>query len=299
MSVETYQFRVAGVDIDTGEDVSVVIEAATKAAAEVKAEQLNIDTTHIVRLKRHDDPSADEHTQFTQDAAEARSTTPTDKLIEEVVPPEEPKIKLTSAPPPPPKPQPQPEPQQAPPVLAAISRPAYSAPSVKLGGNRPTGTSALLFILAVLCGIAGGAYYVLVQQPNSASADPAHLLTGDALFDTAPEEAATTERPSQPRLNNTNAFHQRGGRSTATAPPTQPPAITPREPEPAPRATLELQSVVVSHEGRFALLNGKLTPVGETIAGYTLVSVGDDWVVLEHNGEQSVLRIVPNDDAAE
>ncbi|MFI4860359.1 MAG: hypothetical protein ACIAXF_06730 [Phycisphaerales bacterium JB063] len=297
MAIETCQFRVVGVDKDTGEDVSVVIEAATKAAVEVKAEKLNIDTTHIVRMKRADDPVADEHTQYLLDAAEARSTTPTDKLIEEVVPPETPRETFTAAPKPASLTQhtPKPTPDQEPAVIAAVSRPAYSVPSVKWSSPRPTGKSALVFVAAVLFGIAAGGYYVLVQQPMSASADEA-LLYGDDLFDTPGTTTPATDN-NRPRLNNANAFAQRqGGAPSAnhTQAPSTNQANTPRPAPAAQRVRLELQSVVVSHEGRFALINGKLTPQGGVISGCTLVTVADDWVLLERGGEQFVLRIIPN-----
>ncbi|MEM9415715.1 MAG: hypothetical protein AAGA29_09600 [Planctomycetota bacterium] len=307
MAIETCQFRVVGVDKETGEDVSVVIEAATKAAVEVKAEKLNIDTTHIVRMKRADDFVNDEHTQYLLDAAEARSTTPTDKLIEEVVPPETPRETLTPAAKPAALtshvPKPQHTHEEEPMVIAAISRPAYSAPTVKWSGSKPTGKSALIFVAAVLFGIAAGGYYVLVQQPMSASADEA-LLYGDNLFDTTNADIAVTPETTQPRprprLNNPDAFGGQRSGSNAGTPTTaaQPPsnnAAQNNSPEPdAQRIRLELQSVVVSHEGRFAVINGKLTPQGETVAGCTLVNVADDWVLMEHNGEQFILRIVPN-----
>lgn len=327
MAVETNDFRVVGVDMDTGEDVSVVIAAATKAAAEVKAEKLNIDTTHIVRMKRHDDPSADEHTQYAHDAAEARSTTPTDKLIEEIIEPETPREAPEMVMVPTPSPLPEPAPaqhaapsapaaQQPPVVLAAVSRPAYSAPTLNLGGKRPSATSALLFVLAVLLGIAGGGYYVLVQEPNAANAND--LLPPDMLFDesnTAPPPAPV----QRPQLNNPNAFGQRataGPRTTPVAPlqnapsnntpatqtpaPPQPAAT----PEPTPQATpggssgvatLHLQSVVVSHEGRFAVINGKLIAQGDQIAGCTLLNIADGRALLEKDGEEFVLEIETND----
>ncbi|XAM01043.1 hypothetical protein OT109_06575 [Phycisphaeraceae bacterium D3-23] len=305
MAIETCQFRVVGVDMDTGEDVSVVIEAATKAAVEVKAEKMNIDTTHIVRMKRADDLVADEHTQYLLDAAEARSTTPTDKLIEEVVPPETPRETLTPAPKPKPAaltphvPAPAPPPAQEPVVLAAVSRPNYASPSVKCSGPRPTGKSALVFVAAVLFGIAAGGYYVLVQQPMSANADEA-LLYGDDLFDAPDTDVTQTQNSQQPRLNNANAFGQRPGNTpNATSSHAQQPttnnAAQGERPAPATqRVRLELQSVVVSHEGRFAVINGKLTPQGDTVAGCKLVNVADDWVLMEHDGEQFILRIIPN-----
>ncbi len=313
MAVETTQFRVVGVDKDTGEDVSIVLDAATKAAAEVKAEKLNIDTTHIVRMKRHDDPPADEHTQYAQDAAEARSTTPTDKLIEEVVPQETPREKPTAYTPPAPAPaRPQPQPVEEPVVLAAVSRPAYSAPSVKWGGQRPTGRSAVLFVLAVLLGIAGGGYYVLVQEPGSAGADEADLYN-EGLFDDG-SELLVPQADTHARLNHNNAFGDRGTRPRATAqnpvtppadntPPTQAPVVRSNTPpqgadNPATPAgqpvRLELQSVVVSHEGRFAVINGKMYPQGATLHGCTLLNIADDRVLLDRGGERFTLRIVTN-----
>ena len=307
MAVETNEFRVVGVDKDTGEDVSVVIEAATKAAAEVKAEKLNIDTTHIVRMKRHDDPPADDHVQYAHDAAEARSTTPTDKLIEELIEPETPREMPTVVMVPTPSPLP-PDHNvktanaaagQPPVVLAAVSRPAYSAPTLNLAGKRPSATSAMLFVLAVLLGIAGGGYYVLIQEPNAVSAND--LLPPDELFDTPASAPPATATP-RPQLNNPNAFGQRnshGPRTTPVAPLQNAPAAnntpTPTPPaQPAANArpvTLELQSVVVSHEGRFAVINGKLVAQGDTIAGCTLVNIADGRALLQKDGEQFVLEI--------
>lgn len=315
MAVETTQFRVVGVDKDTGEDVSIVLDAATKAAAEVKAEKLNIDTTHIVRMKRHDDPIADEHTQYAMDASEARSTTPTDKLIEEVVPQETPREKPTAhQPPAPPAARPQTQPTQEPVVLAAVSRPAYSAPSVKWSGPRPTGRSAILFVLAVLLGIAGGGYYVLVQEPGSAGADEAALYD-ESLFDDGSELLAPNA-DAHARLNHQNAFGDRGTRPRTPSqspaaqlanntPPTQTPVVrsnTPAQPadNPTPPASqpvrLELQSVVVSHEGRFAVINGKMYPQGASLHGCTLLNIADSWVLMDRSGEQFMLRIVTNEE---
>lgn len=65
---------------------------------------------------------------------------------------------------------------------------------------------------------------------------------------------------------------------------------------PTVETKLQLQSVVSSHEGRFAVINGKLYKQGAAVDGQTLVSIADDWVLMEKKGEQYVLQISPRKD---
>lgn len=288
MSVQMEQFRVAGVDRETGEDVSVVIEAATKAAAEVKAEQQGIETTHIARLKQADELPPEESELFSADAAEALSSRRTENLIEEVAMavPDEP------APPKMPPPPPEAPPPVMPQVVAAISRPAYTTPVMRRDREYSSPFSAFAFVLLVLAGLCGGAYFVLVHEPNASLADEHELVFGDDLYmdPTPPIEQSPRAR--------SNAFvnGQQPARVNPAGTATRPPAELPRQAS-VDVPALVLQSVVTSHEGRFAVINGKLYKEGAQLAGCTLRNVADDWVLMERLGEQFVLEIESNDEA--
>ena len=305
MSVQTQQFRVVGVSTETGEDVSVVIDAATKAAAEVKAEQMQIETTHIVRLKQDTPEPPDEHELFSSEAAEALAGKRTDKLIEEVVPPEEPKPApaetVASA-------QSTPAPGPAQPVhpqrlVSAITRPNYAAPSTR---REPTGTEvsglrAFGIVLLVLLGISAGAYFVLVHQPKTINAEEDRLVFGENLFSEV-LEPPTLEQPQETvrdAFNNrtTNTAPEPGGPPIA---PDQQINLTPPQVDSADAASangsatkpkLKLQSVVTTNKGRFAVINGKLYEQGGDIGSAKLVSVADDWVLIERDGKQFTLQI--------
>jgi hypothetical protein len=289
MSVQTQQFRVVGVNTETGEDVSVIIDAATKAAAEVKAEQMQIETTHIVRMKQDTPEPPDEHELFSSEAAEALAGQRTEKLIEEVVPPEEPK----EAPAPPSAPEPTQE------VVTAITRPTYAAPASRREpvGSEVSGLRAFGIVLFVLMGICAGAYYVLVHQPNQSIASDEQLIFGEDLFSDV-LEAPPLESPFD-KLER-DAFSARSENLGTDGPPialdqqlqiTQQPGASDPKPAPSKTGKLKLQSVVTTNKGRFAVINGKLYEQGGSIGSATLVSVADDWVLIERDGKQFTLQI--------
>ncbi len=307
MSGQMQQFRVVGVKNGSGEDVSVVIDAATKAAAEVKAEQMDIETTHIVRLKQDEPAAPDEHELFSSEAAEALAAKRTDKLIEEVVPPEEPKgvVEQVEAPAPQvqAKTRAKPEPN---PVIAATTRPTYAAASAKRepAGADVSGMRAFGFVLVVLLGMAAGAYFVLVHEPNQVQADDHEITFGEDIFsDVINGELVLGEDPPEVRdafegaKNATRPLAPAGdndeGQFIIIGRPTAEPASAGGDQPTADRPSLILQSVVTSHEGRFAVINGKLYKEGSTIAGSKLVSVADDWVLMENAGDQFTLQIEP------
>jgi hypothetical protein len=320
MSVQTQPFRVVGVNTQTGEDVSVVIDAATKAAAEVKAEQMDIETTHIVRLKQDTSTPPDEHELFSSEAAEALAGKRTDKLIEEVVPPEEPKAATASVPssaatsnthtqtqaPQPPNP-----------IVAAITRPSYNAPASRQepSAAEVSGLRAFGLVLIVLFGISAGAYFVLVHQPNRTVAQDAELVFGQDLFSDVlqpPALEAPFDKLDRDAFNDTSADHARSaadgppiapdqqlqisraepasanGSNSAAASATQPRAITPAS---STASKFKLQSVVTTNKGRFAVINGKLYEQGGAIGSAKLVRVADDWVLIERDGKQFTLQI--------
>lgn len=291
MSVQTQQFRVVGVNSLTGQDVSVVIDAATKAAAEVKAEQMQIETTHIVRLKQDTPTAPDEHELFSSQAAEALAGKRTHKLIEEVVPPEEPKpvamIPAASV-----------RPMEHS-IVAAITRPSYAAPLThrETTAAQVSGVRAFGLVLLILLGMSAGAYFVLVHQPNRVSAQDHDLIFGQDLFSDV-LEPAVAQIPDRDSLRD--AFNQRAAAkqdSDPAGPPIaveqqlhiRPPASISGGPEAA--KTLSLQSVVTTHKGRFAIINGKLYEEGGSIGSAKLVSVADDWVLIERDGKQFTLKI--------
>lgn len=294
MSVQLEQFRVVGVNRASGEDVSVVIEAATKAAAEVKAEQQGIETTHIARLKQADELPPDEQLLFSADAAEALSTHRTGNLIHDIASavPDEP----APARPEPPRPEPV-KPTKASPlpeVVAAISRPAYSSPATRREPENSSPLTAFAFVLLVLAGLVGGAYYVLIHEPNALIADEHELLFGDDIY----IDAAANAPGRQAQGPQVDAFNNRPKNQPAATQPVGnavvPPNTVPRQPA-ADLPALVLQSVVTSHEGRFAVINGKLYKEGSELAGCKLLNVADDWVLMERLGEQFVLEIESND----
>lgn len=312
MSVQTQQFRAVGVNTQTGEDVSVIIDAATKAAAEVKAEQMRIETTHIVRLKTDNPEPPNEHDLFASEAAEARAGTPTDKLIEEIVAPEEPK----QAPRSPEhasaggsmatfKPASAPEPTA---VVTAITRPSYAAPSSQNHStDTVSGLRAFSIVLLILMGMCAGAYFVLVHQPNTLKAQEEELIFGQDLFSDV-LEPPTLESPFD-KLDR-DAFNRRSDSPQPGSPPialdqqlviSTPPAEsavagrsdqpTANPPAPSKNSKLKLQSVVTTNQGRFAVINGKLYEQGGSIGSAKLVSVADDWVLIERDGKQFTLKI--------
>lgn len=324
MSVQTQQFRVVGVNTQTGEDISVVIDAGTKAAAEVKADQMHIETTHIVRIKQDTPEPRDEHELFSSEAAQALAGKRTDKLIEEIVPPEEPKTapqaqddspteQPTNSPtnyaPTPCTPQATP-----PPAVTPIARLSYAGPaSREARTDQVSGLRAFGLVLLVLLGIAAGSYFVLVHQPNTIQAHNDELIFGQDLFSDV-LETPTLESPFD-KLQR-DAFNDQGKASlTPSSPPIAPDQqikVTPpqenqepstkagsesetRQTTAPPNATkntkLKLQSVVTTHKGRFAVINGKLYEQGDAFGSATLVSVADDWVLIERDGKQFTLLI--------
>ncbi|MEM6505093.1 MAG: hypothetical protein AAF711_06475 [Planctomycetota bacterium] len=292
MSVQTQPFRVVGVNTETGEDVSVVIEAATKAAAEVKAEQMQIETTHIVRIKQEAHEPPDEHELFSTEAAEALVGKRTDKLIEEVVPPEEPKPMTQPA-------APQPVAAPTPNIVNAITRPTYAAPASQREpiGSEISGLRVFSIVLLLLLGMSAGAYYVLIHQPNAIQAQDEDLVFGQDLFSDVLEPAELDQSDDAMR----NVFNARGGGSGEGQSDDPPIAIEqqlritppPTQPTENDKPVLQLQSVVTTNNGRFAVINGKLYEQGGAIGSAILVSVADDWVLIERDGKQFTLRIEP------
>ncbi|MFK7787973.1 MAG: hypothetical protein AB8C95_00585 [Phycisphaeraceae bacterium] len=311
MSVQTQQFRVVGVNTQSGKDVSVVIDAASKAAAEVKAEKMHIETTHIVRLKADTPQPPDEHELFSAEAAEALAGQRTINLVEECVSHEESKATPAEAAasaeshprnpkPETPAPKPaSPEPEQ---VFTAISRPSYAAPSSQRDNqaDQVSGMRAFALVLVVLLGISAGAYFVLVHQPNSTIAQDEDLIFGQDLFSDVLEPATTDQSNDAMR----DAFNNRT--ASAGAKPNNPPIAldqqlritAPTEAASAVGSTnppkLTLQSIVTTNKGRFAVINGKLYEQGHSIGTAKLVSVADDWVLIEREGKQFTLQIAKN-----
>ena len=70
-----------------------------------------------------------------------------------------------------------------------------------------------------------------------------------------------------------------------------PPIAPDQQLEIKPTKKLKLQSVVTTNRGRFAVINGKLYEQGGSIGSATLVSVADDWVLIERDGKQFTLKI--------
>lgn len=317
MSVQIQQFRVAGVNTQTGEDVSVVIDAATKAAAEVKAEKMHIDTTHIVRLKQDTPEPPSEHELFSAEAAEALAGQRTINLVEECVSHENnratpaqaasaagahPRNQPHTAAPATTKPT-NPEPEQ---VVAAVSRLSYAAPTNQRDQHAAevSGTRAFALVLVVLLGISAGAYFVLVHQPNSTIAHDQDLIFGQDLFSDVLDFDTSNQQSNTLR----DAFDNRSTSGNAAAivntPPiapnqqrriTNPPQAESASPAKSKQAQappkLKLQSIVTTNKGRFAVINGKLYEQGHDIGTAKLVSVANDWVLIERDGKQFTLQI--------
>ncbi len=303
MSVQTQQFRVVGVNTQSGEDVSVVIDAATKAAAEVKAEQMHIETTHIVRLKTDSPEPPDEHELFSSEAAEALAGNRTINLVEACVSHEQsqpatPAEAASAAGSFPTNPS-NPPPRE---VVAAITRPSYAAPATQREHNNDevSGRRAFALVLVVLLGISAGAYFVLVHQPNSTNAQDQDLVFGQDLFSDVLEPAAL-DQPSEPVRDafNNRATNQTANTNNPPIAPDQQLRITPQVESaeaasaagPSKPSKLKLQSVVTTNKGRFAVINGKLYKQGSDIGSAILVSVADDWVLIERDGKQFTLHI--------
>jgi len=292
MSVQMQQFRVVGVNSQTGKDVSVIVDAATKAAAEVKAEQMHIETTHIVRIKQPQPTPPTEHELFSKEAVQALVGKRTHQLIEEVVPPEEAKVLPDPAPVQPPPAVAIPEPN---PIVTAITRPIYAAPSTRResAGSEVSGIRAFGLVLLVLMGICAGAYFVLVHEPNAVKADNQELLFGQDLF----SDVVGTDNSANTNPHMRDAFANPAGQHTSDyVPPIAPErqiAVTPAPTTAIPGAleNLVLQSIVSSHEGRFAIINGKLYRQGADVNGATLTNIADNWVVMQRGDEQFVLEI--------
>lgn len=307
MSVQTQQFRVVGVNTQSGEDVSVVIDAATKAAAEVKAEKMHIDTTHIVRLKADNPEPPDEHELFSTEAAEALASNRTVNLIEACVPHEEanvtPPAKVGTASGSIGRPDAGPQPTSAPApheVIPAITRPSYASPTSQQGprADQVSGLRAFGIVLLVLFGISAGAYFVLVHQPNTVKAQGDELVFGQDLFSDVLEPATIDQ--SQEKLRD--AFNNRTTSANAQPESDGPPIALDQQlqinltddtsaPGSSTASKFKLQSVVTTNAGRFAVINGKLYKQGASIGSAQLVSVADDWVLIEREGKQFTLQI--------
>lgn len=320
MSVQTQQFRVVGVNRQTGKDVSVILDAGTKAAAEVKAAQMHIETTHIVRIKQPTPEPPDEHDLFAAEAAEALAGKRIDQLIEAVVPPEEPRLAPQTQGDVPPTSslasttQPVEVPSQ---VVAATTRPTDpELASRQAGTDQVSGLSAFGLVLVILLGISAGTYFVLVHQPNRIQPQHNELIFGQDFFTGAVEphafESHTLDRKASGRETPVSitpatppiAPDQQIKITPLQANPTQPgstsaPTSTSADAQTAPLSTpspnskrkLKLQSIVTTHKGRFAVINGKLYKEGDAFGSASLVSVADDWVLIERDGKQFTLHI--------
>ena len=311
MSVQIQQFRVVGVNTQSGEDVSVVIDAATKAAAEVKAEKMHIETTHIARLKTDSPEPPDEHDLFSIEAAEALASNRTINLIEACVSHEK-----TEAPPPAeaasaagstgrpdagPQPTQHPSPHE---IIPAITRPSYASPASQQGprADQVSGLRAFGIVLIVLFGISAGAYFVLVHQPNTVKAQGDELVFGQDLFSDVLEPATIDQSHEKLR----DAFNNRTTSANAQPNPEGPPIALDQQLQinltddtsaagSSTASKFKLQSVVTTNAGRFAVINGKLYKQGASIGSAILVSVADDWVLIERDGKQFTLQIDSND----
>ena len=147
----------------------------------------------------------------------------------------------------------------------------------------------------VLLAMCAGAYFVLVHAPNAVEADNTELLFGDDLY---LDVIAPTD-PQHQAAHVRDAFTQQVDRRPA---PTDP-LIAPNEqinitPQAADAGTLVLQSIVSSHEGRFAVINGRLIREGSAIEGATLMNIADNWVLMQRDGEQFTVRGRLDDRAA-
>lgn len=308
MSVQTQSFRVVGVNTHSGEDVSVVIDAATKAAAEVKAEKMHIETTHIVRLKQDTPQPPDEYELFSAEAAEALAGQRTINLVEECVSQEESRptpaeVAASAEPHPhgsnpesPAAVQPAVEPEQ---VLTTIARPSYAGTSnpKENQADQVSGLRAFALVFVVLLGMSAGAYFVLVHQPNTTVAQDEGLVFGEDLFSDVLEPSPAGQATDAVR----DAFNSRAASTSAA--PSGPPIAVDQQLRIVPPAEdalaiglanppkLKLQSVVTTNKGRFAVINGKLYEQGGDIGTAKLVSVADDWVLIEREDKQFTLQI--------
>ena len=144
-------------------------------------------------------------------------------------------------------------------------------------------------ILACWRKVIAGQQSQLQWRLNPLLADEHELVFGDDLY-AAP--APSIQDAPRPRIS---AFVNDAPASRVQVPkPPRPSADLPRQTA-AGVPALVLQSVVTSHEGRFAVINGKLYKEGSELAGCTLRAVADDWVLMERLGEQFVLEIESND----
>ena len=110
------------------------------------------------------------------------------------------------------------------------------------------------------------------------------------------------ERPPVNRTSNTDpkpdgppiALDQQLQITPAPTEPTSAGGANTAAPEPpaaSKNSKLKLQSVVTTNKGRFAVINGKLYEQGGAIGSAKLVSVADDWVLIERDGKQFTLQI--------
>lgn len=75
-----------------------------------------------------------------------------------------------------------------------------------------------------------------------------------------------------------------------------------RPPQPAPRATpsmpvvapeLVLQSVRISPEGSYAIINGRLVALGGRIGDARVIQISEDEVVIDADGDWQTLKLYP------
>jgi hypothetical protein len=57
-----------------------------------------------------------------------------------------------------------------------------------------------------------------------------------------------------------------------------------------PLPTLSLSGILLSKKGSLALINGRIVPEGETVAGAKVMKVGSDTVELDFEGKKIILR---------
>ncbi|MBB6430294.1 hypothetical protein [Algisphaera agarilytica] len=268
-------FAIVGLDHQTGQNVSTVIEARSEDDAQETALRMGI-TVHefkplhplagaaAVQMAR-----SDPHDRFNQHPAYIDPATG-----------QAPETGHPTAPTPPPPPGHVPQH----PLTAHTAQPATAR---QPESNTSVGSIAVLLILGVICGLA----YLTVIQGGGAQ----QVM---AMIAPAPVEVEAAFDVTEPLDDYLNQLE---GMEDLDMIPVQTLAKNVDEQAPAEPTKLRLEATIPptasgkAHGLRgSAVIGGQIVTPGQSVAGYRLIQVRDGMVLLEKDGKIMALRIAPN-----
>ncbi|MCX7894767.1 MAG: general secretion pathway protein GspB [Thermoanaerobaculum sp.] len=176
-------------------------------------------------------------------------------------------------------------------------------PPVSPAPAAPTKVGAGVWFLSLLSGVAG-ALLVLLFWPEKTPPSPPHSP--------APQSQMRVTVPTQPPLPLPTAT-PRSLNAASRATPSLPSAVAHQQDQPSPShpspeatppterefvvearlggTTLHLDYLVFGASRSFASINGQEVRVGDFVAGFSVVAIGEDRVVLQAGKQRVILKV--------